>query len=66
MKKHRISVAESLVGKEYLAQAKIQSSKLRSTYTNLLYDIARNLLIAHGNLDPSNSQIAIIAGELKY
>jgi len=64
--KPRISVAESLVGKDNLAQAKIKASKIRSNYTNELYTLARNLLISANNLDPTNAQIAIVAGSLKY
>jgi len=64
--KKRISVAESLVGSENLAQAKLKASKLRSTYTDELYNLARNLLISANNLDPTNAQIAIVAGSLKY
>jgi hypothetical protein len=66
MKKPRISVAEQLVGANELAQAKLKASKIRATYTNLLYDLARTLLIANGNLNPSGQQIAIVCGELKY
>lgn len=66
MKKHRISVAAQLVGEDELAQAKLKASKLRSTYTDELYNLARNLLISANNLDPTNAQIAIVAGSLKY